>query len=238
MKFLITIITICSINFSRGQAIDSAWISNTYFPALSIDTGVFLPSINLIDDKGKKRSLSEFRGKILYIDVWTTWCGNCIDNFPRSKKLYERLKYIHLDTSIQFINICTEDSRADWKNLLKKNNPEGVNLYATDTTLYKTWKIDAFPRYIIVDKEGKIMSLNGVDVRDRLIDYVLYAATKNIKPAVAVWTDFRQNKYFEKHQRYTDDTEGIDYSIWYNSIKKKMVEQYLEKTQNKMKNSR
>jgi hypothetical protein len=122
--------------------------------------------------------------------------------------------------------------------MLKKNNPEGVNLYATDTTLYKTWKIDAFPRYIIVDKEGKIMSLNGVDVRDGFIDYVLYAATKNIKPAVAVWTCFRQYKYFEKHQRYTDDAEGVDYSIWFNSIVKKKVEQYLEQTQNKKENSR
>ncbi len=218
MKANLIILTIFFCSLAKGQEIDSAWIIKAYFPALSIDTGVLLPEPNLIDKEGKKRSLSEFRGKLLYIDVWTTWCGNCIVNFPRAKKLYERLQYLHLDSAIQFINICTEDSKADWEEMLIRHSPTGVNFYATDTILYQTWKIDAFPRYLIVDRQGKIMSLDGVHLDDGLIDYVLYAATKGIKPAEAVWIDYRQNKHFRIHRKYTDDAEGIDYSNWFRSI--------------------
>jgi hypothetical protein len=224
MRILFSLIAFSFITICRGQETDSVWIRSAYFPALSTDTGLYLPPVNLVDEKGKTRTLSEFRGKILYIDVWTTWCVNCIANFPRSKKLYNRLKYIHLDSSILFLNICTEESKTAWEKLLKKKQPEGINLYATDTSLYKTWKIDAFPHYVIADREGKIMSLNGIDVRDGVVDYILYAATKNIKPATSIWTYFRQSKYYQQHHRYTDDAEGRDYKAWFNSIVEKLIE--------------
>lgn len=228
MKLILVILAISVSTLVSGQGIDSAWVSKSYFPALTIDTGSILPEVNLIDRDGRKRSLSEFRGKLLYIDVWTTWCGNCIANFPRGKKLYERLKYLQLDSAIQFINICTEDSKADWEEMLRRHSPVGVNFYATDTVLYKTWKLDAFPHYLIVDKEGRIMSLDAVDVRDSIIDYVLYAANKGIKPAEAVWIWYRQNKYFSIHRKYTEDAEGEDYGNWFRSISHLKMKDALE----------
>jgi thiol-disulfide isomerase/thioredoxin len=229
MKIYFTIFAFSFFEACSGQ-VDSAWMAD-YTRGFSIDTGLYLPAVNLIDEKGNKRTLAEFRGKVLYIDVWTTWCDNCIIRFPHAKKLHDRLASIHLDTAIQFINICSEESKSDWKKALKKYQPKGINLYAKDTLFYETWKIEAFPRYIIVDRDGRIMSLNGPGVDEGSVDYVLYAATKGVKSSVAAMTDFRQNDYFLKHQRFTNDPEGIDYESWYNATVKQRYEYWRERNE-------
>ena len=215
MKVLLTFAIIFCSTTCKAQ-VDSAWIAD-YTRSLSNDTGLYLPAINLADEKGNKRTLAEFKGKVLYIDVWTTWCANCIDRFPFGKKLFARLKSIHLDTAIQFITICSEDSKRRWRKVLKKHQPEGINLYATDTSFYKTWRVESFPHYLVIDRQGKIMSLGGPDAGDGSIDYVLYAATKGVKPAAAVFVELRQTQYHYKNSRFTDDADGIEYETWHNA---------------------
>ena len=122
MKLFICFVFVFSSFIVKGQEVDSAWLAKNILPNLSKDASTFLPDASFIDEKGNTRSLSEFKGKILLIDVWTTWCGNCIIRFPHSEQLYKRLKSIHLDTAIQFINICTEDSKSEWKKMLKKHS--------------------------------------------------------------------------------------------------------------------
>jgi len=210
--------------------VDSAWIAE-YVKGFSTDTGRYLPGINLVDESGNKKTLADFKGKVLYIDVWTTWCGNCIIRFPYAKQLYARLKAIHLDTAIQFINICSEDSKREWKKMLTKHQPVGINLYAKDTSFYKTWKVEAFPCYLFIDREGKIMAINGPSVDDGSVDYALYAATKGIKPATAVRISFRQQQYYQRHQRFTDDPEGTDYKNWYDATVDKLFADWKERNE-------
>lgn len=228
MKTLLILFAFFTFARCYGQTVnqdfDSSFVAKEYLPLFSKDTGLYLKSpTHLVDKKGKKRTLSEFKGKILYIDVWYTKCAPCIANFPLSKKLKERIKFIHLDTAIQFINLCVVGSQSDWKKLIKEHQPEGVNLYSNDTSLYKTWKLESYPNYMIIDKDGKIMSLNGPHVDNSFTDYILYAATKGVKPAVSIFTEVRQMKSIEMYNRFTDDAEGNDYKIWYNSIINKIM---------------
>lgn len=226
MKLYITFLLTLSCFVCYGQEIDSVWIATNRVPGYTRDTSIFLPDFQFFDEKGKTRTLSEFRGKILYIDIWTTWCGPCIANFPHSKKLFERLKAIRLDTAIQFINICTEDSRSAWKKKLKTHDPIGVNLYSKDTSLYKLWNVSYFPRYILLDSTGKVLCYEFSRPDDGIVDYALYAATKGIKPAEAVWLDFRQYQHYRKFGRYSDDEEGANYSKWYNSTVNERIEYF------------
>jgi len=223
MKLFISFVFIFSSYIVKGQEVDSAWLAKNILPNLSKDAGTFLPDASFIDEKGNTRSLSEFKGKILLIDVWTTWCGNCIIRFPHSEQLYKRLKSIHLDTAIQFINICTEDSKSEWKKMLKEHHPVGINLYSKDTSIYQSWNVSAFPRYILVDRSGKILSAHYYGPDEGGIDYTLYAAVKGKNPAEAIFIDNRQYQYYRKYRKFTDDEEGADYAVWYNSIVKELV---------------
>jgi thiol-disulfide isomerase/thioredoxin len=213
--------------FATAQDYDSAWVAKTYVERFSIDTGKNLASMKFVDEKGNLKTLEDYKGKILYIDIWTTWCGPCRLNFSRSHQLLQRLKSIYLDTSIQFINICTEESKKDWKKALKEIKPPGINLYSVDTTIYGAWKISSFPTTILIDRTGKIIAKKFTDARDAVTtDFLLYSAIKGIKPSDAIWIQYRQNKYMEKHRAYSSDAEGEDYSAWFKSLVGLFVEHY------------
>jgi thiol-disulfide isomerase/thioredoxin len=230
MRPLLTILLSFVTAVGTAQEIDSSWIANNRFPSYTRDTGIVLPDYTFIDENGASKKLSDFRGKILYIDIWTTWCAPCIGGFPHSKQLLKRLKAAQIDTLIQFVNICTEDSRSAWRKKLKQHTPVGVNLYSKDTSIYKLWDIASFPRYILVDASGQVMCYDFSGPDDGVIDYTLYAATKGIKPAEAIWIDFRQYQFFKTHKKYTDDAEGRDYDKWYRSVVNARVEYFKWRT--------
>jgi thiol-disulfide isomerase/thioredoxin len=218
MRVFLIIFLLFHFSPLQSQPIDSAWIAKAYLERFTRDTGLVLPETNLVDRNGKKRSLSEFTGKLLYVDIWTTWCGSCIQGFAYSKKLFERLKAIHIDTAIQFVTICTEDETGKWKKLLRKHDPEGLALFATDTSIHTSWHIEQWPTFILLDRSGKIVSARAPSPGDAMADYILYAAVNDIKPATAVWIYFRQYEHFRKNRSFTNDSEGIAFQNWHNSI--------------------
>lgn len=210
-----------------GQEVDSAFIAKAYFPRLAQDTGMLLPDFLFEDEKGKKRTMASFKGKILYVDVWETSCKPCIGNFPYASQLKKRLKATGIDSLIEFVTICTGDSKTAWKKKLKEHRPVGVHLYANDTMVLNKWKVDAFPTYILVDASGRIMSYGFYSPDEAYVDYALYAATKGIKPAQSVWIGLRQYEFYRNNQRYTDDAEGADYARWFQSIKNELIAYFL-----------
>lgn len=226
MKLLCTLLLNFACLLSFGQEVDSAWIASNRFPRYTKDTGRVLPSLTFRDEKGNKRTLEEFRGKILYIDVWATNCAPCIVLFSHAEQLKKRMQVAWIDSNIQFINICIDESPTKWKKILKKYQPAGINLYCADSSIYQLWDIDPVPRYLLVDATGKIMCYNLARPDDGSIDFALYAATKGIKPAESVWIEYRQYQYYRIHKRYTDDEEGTDYTRWYQSIKNELIEYF------------
>jgi len=107
--------------------------------------------------------------------------------------------------------------------MLKEHHPVGINLYSKDTSIYQSWNVSAFPRYILVDRAGKILSGDYLGPDEGWIDYTLYAAVKEKNPAEAIFIELRQNQYYRKYRKFTDDEEGADYAVWYNSIVKELV---------------
>ena len=98
--------------------IDSILLADKYLPKFYKDTGTYLQSGIFIDDKGKEKTLNDFKGKILYVDMWSTSCAACITKFPHQEQLFKRVKALQLDSSIIFININTEDTKSKWKKRL------------------------------------------------------------------------------------------------------------------------
>jgi thiol-disulfide isomerase/thioredoxin len=114
----------------------------------------------LKNSMGQKVSLSDFKGKVVYIDVWATWCRTCLGEIPANKKLMEQYEK---NDSIVFINISIDQDKLDWEKYIKAKAVKGVNLYSeggADESIVERYGIQFIPHYIMIDKEGRIFK-NG-----------------------------------------------------------------------------
>jgi thiol-disulfide isomerase/thioredoxin len=223
MKFIIFTLYALIPIVSRSQSIDSAWIEKNVLSRFTKDSTSVLPSLQLIDEKGNKKLRSDYKGKTIYIDVWSTSCAPCIAQFPYQKQLLGRLKTLHLDTSIIFLNINIEDSKAAWKKALKKYQPAGINLYCSDTTLYDDWKINALPCHILLNSSGFVVGKYIAGPHEAGIDWLLYCTFRNISPRDATWREFRQRKLMEKYRSVSAFTDP-EYKTWF----EKMLPAFIE----------
>lgn len=104
--------------------------------------------------------LKENESKITVIEVWASWCGDCIRAMPKLKALQTQ----HPDINYVFISM---DKSADaWKNGIAKHELKGSHYMANDQMNGKFAKaidLDWIPRYIILDKTGKIVLYRAIE---------------------------------------------------------------------------
>lgn len=117
--------------------------------------GSVAPNFTCPDIEGKMHSLTDYRGKVVLIDLWATWCAPCKGQIPYLQKLEEELQ----GRDIVFVSISIDRNKKDWEKFLKNNKMTGIQLYAeTDSGVAESYKIEAIPRFIVVDKQGNIVS--------------------------------------------------------------------------------
>ena len=112
------------------------------------------------DLNDKDVSLTDFKGKMVYVDVWATWCGPCIKEIPNIEKLMDDYKGKNI--VFMSVSIDAEKDKTKWKNFVKDKNLKGVQIYAgKDSDLTKLYQVNAIPRFLLFDKKGNIVSTNA-----------------------------------------------------------------------------
>lgn len=107
------------------------------------------------DIDGNEYSLEDFRGKYVYIDLWATWCNPCRKELPHLKRLSERFQ----DAQIVFLGLSIDNDKAKWKEMLSEDELYGTQLYiGAQSDFQKAYRIEGIPRFILLDKEGRIVS--------------------------------------------------------------------------------
>ncbi|UOE52316.1 TlpA family protein disulfide reductase [Mucilaginibacter sp. SMC90] len=125
---------------------------------MQVQIGKPAPAFTLTDDHGKVFSLTDFKGKVVYIDLWASWCGPCRQEMPSFKKLSDKFK---ANQQIAFISIAVHDGEKEWRNALKEEKPDWLQLYDKDGTVAQSYIAYAIPKYILIDKEGKMLSFDA-----------------------------------------------------------------------------
>lgn len=112
-----------------------------------------LPGIDMFDYLKKR-----YPGKVIYIDVYATWCVPCIREMKYAPQVHQAFK----DKDVVFVNLCLQSTQTNWIKLIKKENIKGDNFYFNDdaTKLFMgTYNLSGFPKYILVSKKGEISTL-------------------------------------------------------------------------------
>lgn len=129
----------------------------------SIGPGKPAPDFTGQTADGKKLSLSSLKGKVVYVDVWATWCGPCKEEFPHSKKL---MKAFEGNDKVVFLFVSTDQNMETWKKMLPdKSIPKGIHInQAQDKqadAIWENYHLWGIPRYILIDAEGKMLQTHA-----------------------------------------------------------------------------
>ena len=106
---------------------------------------------------GKAVSINDFRGKVVYLDIWATWCLPCRILFPKSQKLEEQ----YSEENIEFIYISIDHEKAKWEKFIFNKQPKGIQLLASQNFLdqfMNHYSIIGIPRFMLIDKKGNLFS--------------------------------------------------------------------------------
>jgi thiol-disulfide isomerase/thioredoxin len=119
---------------------------------------------NYADKDGNEFSLSSFKGRLVYLDVWATWCGPCIVEIPALKKLEE----VYQDKKITFLSISIDKDKEAWMKMLDEKKLGGIQLWAGDlwesnsiSGIAKDYAIYGIPRFMLFSADGNVISTNA-----------------------------------------------------------------------------
>lgn len=110
-----------------------------------------------VDINGKKINLSSLKGKLLYVDLWATWCGPCLAEMPKLEALKE--KYAN-DPSIAFVSLSIDDNLDLWKKNLAGRNAGGYQWQINRNKL-SAYEIVGIPRVLLIGKDFKLIDMNA-----------------------------------------------------------------------------
>ena len=111
--------------------------------------------------------IEENIGNVVLIDIWATWCKDCIVGMPIVKKLKKDYP------NVVFVYISLDRDETSWKKGIKRFKIEnGSHFWAVDgwkSELFKSIDLDWIPRYMILDEKGKIKLYKAIKASDKEI---------------------------------------------------------------------
>jgi thiol-disulfide isomerase/thioredoxin len=111
-----------------------------------------------VDMKGNKISMSDFRGKYVYVDVWATWCNPCRKEIPYLKKMEEDFH----GKNIVFVSISVDKTQEPWRAMVENDSLKGIQLWAGQAREFSEfYKITGIPRFMLFDRDGKILEASA-----------------------------------------------------------------------------
>ncbi len=109
--------------------------------------------MKLTDLEGHTHHLSEFKGKVLYLDFWATWCGPCLQESPH----FEALSKEYVGKDILFIPISQDTNHKAWTDYLEAHEKNLPQYNSVDNTAHTNWQIFYLPRFMVIDQDFNIV---------------------------------------------------------------------------------
>ncbi len=157
------------VKVGRSNARD--WAVNKLREIRTLGIGNVLPEVSGEKLEGGIGNVSDYRGKVLLLDVWTTWCGPCRAMTPHHIELVERLK----DKPFAMLSVSCDRDKATLEEFLANNSMPWDHWWVeAESEFKKTLNIASFPTIYVLDAEGVIRYKNIKDEElDQAIDTLL-----------------------------------------------------------------
>lgn len=115
------------------------------------------PDFKVTDLNGKEVSLKDYRGKVVVLDFWATWCGPCKSSFPGMKEVVDKYSK---DNNVQFLFVNSwervKDKKSNAEEFIKKNNYPFHVLLDENNSVIEKYGVSGIPTKFFIDKNGEI----------------------------------------------------------------------------------
>ena len=120
-----------------------------------------LADLELTDQFGNTHTLSDYKGKVIFLNFWATWCGPCRNEMPDIQKLYDEYSAQGEDAEVVILGIAgpgigQEESAEEIADFMTENGYTYPVLMDTSGEMFTQYGISAFPTTFMIDKDGNV----------------------------------------------------------------------------------
>lgn len=135
----------------------------------NLASGKAAHEFELEDVDGNPVDLSAYKDRPILVDLWATWCCICIAEIPSFVKLKEKYP------NIAYVSISIDENKARWKEYLASKPKNGIPQFiaSNKNKFTKSWNVFGVPRYILLDKDFKIVDAYAPHPRTKEIEQLL-----------------------------------------------------------------
>lgn len=143
------------------------------FSFAQLRPGTMAPEISLPNTKDSVINLSSFKGKVVLVDFWASWCGPCRAANPSVVSLYNKYK----GKGFEVFGVSIDSKKAAWLKAIKQDKIKYTQVNDTDGWYSKVavaWGVEAIPASFLLDKTGKIIAFDAEGAQlDKLVSDLL-----------------------------------------------------------------
>lgn len=139
--------------------------------------GTYIGDLTFLDTKGETVALNRYKGKIVFIDMWSTSCSPCIGEIPFMKALEHKFE----GEPIAWVSISSDSDKGTWLRFLEKREMKGEQLIIAKENRSQLAKIvgsHGIPHFIILDRNGKIVDCNTYRPSNPILEVSLRQSIK------------------------------------------------------------
>lgn len=138
-----------------------------FFALAQPKNGMRAMDFTLLDQKGKEVSLSDYRGKVVFLDFWASWCGPCRHENPNVVEAYHKYKKTEFKNANGFevLSVSLDRDERAWKKAIKDDKLVWKgHVWDKEKEAQRKYGVRSIPSGFLIDGNGKIVA-QGRDLR-------------------------------------------------------------------------